>query len=134
MSRPPSKTLTEAEQRVMQALWRRGEASVREVTDDLPADHEVAYNTVLTILGILHKKKYVSFRREGRAHIYAPAVSQTAARNEALDHLVSRFFGGSKNAFAQYLLDEEQLDSAELEDLKALTRKAPPKRPKEKLK
>jgi len=130
MARPSSKTLTEAEQRVMQALWRRGEASVRDVVDDLSSDHAVAYNTVLTILGILHKKKYVSFRREGRAHIYAPAVSQTDARDEALDNLVSRFFGGSKNAFAQYLLEEEQIAPAELEKLKALTRKAGVKTPK----
>ncbi|GJL96020.1 MAG: transcriptional regulator [Hyphococcus sp.] len=121
MARPSSKTLTEAEQRVMQALWARGEASVRDVVDDLEKDHGVAYNTVLTILGILHKKKYVSFRREGRAHIYQPAVSQTDARHEAFDHLVSRFFGGSKNAFAQYLLEEEAIDPTELEQLKKLT-------------
>ncbi len=123
MARPSSKSLTEAEQRVMQALWRRGEASVRDIFDDLSDNHGVAYNTVLTILGILHKKKYVKFRRDGRAHIYRPAVTQTDARKEAFDQLVSRFFGGSKNAFAQYLLEDEDLDADELATLKKLTSK-----------
>ena len=122
MPRPSSKTLTEAEQRVMQVLWSRDEASVREVADALPAEPPLAYNTVLTTLSILHKKKYVRFRREGRAHIYSAAVTESDARHEAFDNLLSRFFGGSKNAFAQYLIEEEQLDAEELADLKKTAR------------
>ena len=120
MPRPLSKTLTEAERRIMDVLWRRGEASVRTVADDLSEEKPVAYNSVLTILGILHKKKYVGFRRDGRAHIYRPVVSQANARQEALENLVTGFFGGSKNAFAQYLLDEDQIDVAGLKKLKSL--------------
>ncbi len=120
MARPSSKSLTEAEQRVMQVLWEQGEASVRDVVEALEKDRPVAYNTVLTILGILHRKKYVRFRSAGRAHIYRPAVTQAGARGEAFDQLVSRFFGGSKNAFAQYLVDEEMIDADELAKLKKL--------------
>jgi BlaI family penicillinase repressor len=52
MPKPKSDVLTEAEQRVMRVLWEKGEASVREVTDELEASYPVAYNTVLTILRI----------------------------------------------------------------------------------
>lgn len=124
MARKKSKTLTEAEQRVMEVLWRVREASVRQVTDELSAEKPVAYNTVLTILGILHRKKYVEFRRDGRAHVYRPAISQTNAQREAFENLITRFFGGSKNAFAQYLIDEEDIDADELQRLKALAQKA----------
>ena len=122
MPRQTTKTLTEAEQRVMEVLWRLEEASVRDVAAELEKEKPTAYNTVLTILGILHRKKYVSFRREGRAHIYRPTVTLTNARKEAFDHLVSRFFGGSKNAFAQYLLEEDNLKPDELKRLKSLVK------------
>lgn len=124
MARKASKTLTEAEQRVMEVLWRLTEASVRDVANELSKNKPVAYNTVLTILGILHRKKYVKFRRDGRAHVYRPAISQASAQHEAFDHLITRFFGGSKNAFAQYLIDEEKIDADELHRLKALAQKA----------
>ena len=122
MPRHSSKTLTQAELRIMQVVWRRGEATVREVADDLSEDQPVAYNTALTILGILHRKKYVRFHREGRAHIYRAVVSETEARGEAFDQLIARFFSGSKNAFAQYLLEEENIDPGELARLKNLVR------------
>lgn len=124
MPRKTAKTLTEAEQRVMEVLWRLEQASVRDVADELSREKPVAYNTVLTILGILHRKKYVKFRRDGRAHVYRPAVSQTSAQREAFDNLITRFFGGSKNAFAQYLIDEEKLDANELRRLKKIAPKA----------
>ena len=123
MPRSTTKTLTEAEQRVMEVLWRLNEASVKEVAEGLSEEKPTAYNTVLTILGILHRKKYVKFRRDGRAHLYRPTVSQTNARREAFNHLVSRFFGGSKNAFAQYLVEEENIDAEELSRLKSLANK-----------
>ena len=124
MARATSKTLTEAEQRVMDVLWRCDEASVRDVADTLAQERDVAYNTVLTILGILHKKKYVEFRRDGRAHIYRAVISENEAQREAVDNLVSRFFGGSSNAFAQYLVDENAIDPNELQRLKSMTQKA----------
>lgn len=128
MARPSSKSLTQAEQRVMQVLWEKGEAPVRVVVEALEKTRPVAYNTVLTILGILHRKKYVHYRSVGRAHVYRPAVSQAGARGEAFDQLVTQFFGGSKNAFAQYLIDEEKIDARELQELKELTAGANKKR------
>ena len=124
MPRKTAKTLTEAEQRVMEVLWRLEEASVRDVAEELSKDKPTAYNTVLTILGILHRKKYVKYRRDGRAHVYRPAVTQASAQREAFNQLITRFFGGSKNAFAQYLIEEENIDAEELRRLKALAEKA----------
>lgn len=123
MARRTSKTLTDAEQRVMRVLWSLENASVREVTDALSKEKPVAYNTVLTILGILHRKKYVGFQRKGRAHIYHPVVSQADARREAFDHLIKRFFGGSKNAFAQYLMEEEDITPEEFVALKKIAQR-----------
>lgn len=118
MPRPRSPVLTEAEQRVMRVLWSKSEASVREVTDALSRQKPVAYNTALTLLRILTDKGYVSPRQEGRAFIYAPLISRSEARSQALKQLLTQFFDGSPTALAQHLIDQEDLDPDELEALK----------------
>ncbi|MEO1241028.1 MAG: BlaI/MecI/CopY family transcriptional regulator [Pseudomonadota bacterium] len=122
MPRPPSKTLTQSEERIMRVLWSRDEASVNDICEALLDDHKSAYNTVLTILGILHRKNYVRYTRKGRAYIYRAVVSQTQARREAFEMLVSQFFGGSKNAFAQYLVDDQRLSAEQIDGLKSRLR------------
>jgi predicted transcriptional regulator len=118
MPRKRSNVLTEAEQRVMAVLWTKSEASVREVTEALQRNREVAYNTVLTILRILTEKGYVEPRQEGRAFIYTPLVSRQEARNQALKQLVTQFFEGSPTALAQHLVAQDEVDFEELEALK----------------
>ncbi|MBI1359343.1 MAG: MarR family transcriptional regulator [Alphaproteobacteria bacterium] len=118
MPKARSDVLTEAEQRVMRVLWARGEASVREVTEDLENSYPVAYNTVLTLLRILTDKKYVTPRQDGRAFIYRPLVSRSEARTRALKKLMGTFFEGSPTALAQHLLKTETISEEELRELK----------------
>ena len=120
MARPRSSTLTEGEQRIMEVLWRLGEGSVQDVTTALAVSTEpVAYTTALTMLRILHEKKYVEYRKEGKAHVYVPLVTRDAARSSALKQLLRRFFDDSPEALAQHLMREEDIDLQELERLSA---------------
>ena len=66
------------ERSVMEQLWgstaqRPGGASVRDVLEALPADRELAYTTVMTVLDRLDKKGLVTRERDGRAWRYVPA-------------------------------------------------------------
>jgi BlaI family transcriptional regulator, penicillinase repressor len=119
MARPRSSTLTEGEQRIMEVLWRLGEGSVQDVTTALAGAEPAAYTTVLTMLRILHEKKYVDYRKEGKAHVYVPLVTRDAARSSALKQLLRRFFDDSPEALAQHLMREEDIDLQELERLSA---------------
>jgi BlaI family penicillinase repressor len=131
MARPRSTTLTEGEQRIMEVIWRLGEASVQDVTDALGATAApIAYTTVLTMLRILADKKYVEFRKEGKAHVYVPVVTRDAARSAALKQLVKRFFDDSPEELAQHLLREEDIDLNELDRLNAKIQQAKGKRRK----
>lgn len=118
MARPPSPTLTESERAILEVLWDKGEASVREVTDELSSQKSVAYTTVLTMFNTLSKKGLVTHRAEGRAFIYRAAITRELARRQALDHLLQQFFDGSPNVLAQHLLNEHEIDQAELEALR----------------
>lgn len=120
MARPKSKTLTVAEQRIMNVLWEKGEASVRDITNELSNSHDLAYTTVLTTTRILADKKYVDYRKEGRTHIFFPKVSQKAARSSALKNVLANLFDGSPRALAQHLIETDDLSPDDIKALRAL--------------
>lgn len=120
MARKQSPTLTDAELRLMEAIWRLGSASVNEVIAALPDDQNLAYNTVLTTLRILEKKGYLTHKKDGRAHVYKPLVDRNQARHRAVKHMVSRFFNNSPEALALHILEAEGVSPEEVARLKKL--------------
>lgn len=117
MARRKSKTLTEGELRIMEVIWEMGQGSVKEVTQKLEEDQPIAYNTVLTMLRILHQKGYVDYQKEGRAFIYFPVVNQEEARTSVLHYLLNKFFDNKPSLLVQNLLDQP-LEKEEIEQLK----------------
>lgn len=119
MARPASPIPTDAERAILEVLWAKKQASAREVTDALSESRTVAYTTVQTMLKILQRKGFVTHQTEGRTFIYRPTVTRAQARSSALRQLVGQFFGGSPKALAQHLLNEHEIDLADLEVLQA---------------
>lgn len=120
MARPRAENLTKAEQRIMQVLWERGEATVREITDVLMADYNLAYTTVLTTTRILADKKYVEFRKNGRSHVFRALVSKQSARSHAIKTLMGNLFDGSPKLLAQHLIEANDLSSDDIAALRKL--------------
>ncbi|MGP8252290.1 MAG: BlaI/MecI/CopY family transcriptional regulator [Terracidiphilus sp.] len=129
---PPRKssTLTEAELRLMKILWRRGESAVTDLVAGLPEGEPLAYNSVLTTIRILEQKGYVDHRQEGRAFVYRPCVAEDAASRSEVKHVLSRFFGDSRERLLLSLLGDDEITPAELERLKAAIESAAPDAPK----
>lgn len=120
MARKPSPTLTDGEARLMNVLWKQGQATVSEVIASLPRRPPVAYNTVQTLLGILEDKGYVAHEQVGRRFVYRPVVEQNVARRRALSHLVKSLFDDSPSLLVLNVLDDERLERSEVERLKKL--------------
>jgi predicted transcriptional regulator len=118
MGRKKSSTLTDAELRVMQILWQRKEATVGEAQQALSKKIPLAYSTVLTTLRILEQKGYVIHSKSGRAFVYSAVVNLTEARQNALKHLLRKFFKNSAGQLVLNILDEEKLTTAELQRLR----------------
>jgi predicted transcriptional regulator len=116
LARKKSPNLTEAELRLMDVLWEKGSATVGEVAEALPAELDLAYNTVLTTLRILEEKGYVEHTKaaEGRAFVYSPTVGRDEAGRSAVRYLVSRFFRNSPELLVLNLLKDEELSDKEL--------------------
>ena len=122
MARSKSATLTEAELRIMNVLWDRGSATVHEVLEALPARPALAYNSILTIVRILEKKGYVKHVKDEdkRAHVFMPQVNRKDATRFEVRHLVSRFFGNSREQLVLNVLEETSIDAEELDRLRQL--------------
>jgi len=114
LARRTSATLTEAELRIMNVLWKKGSATVHEVLQALPAKPILAYNSVLTTIRILETKGYVKHLKDKRAHVYMPKVDRKDATRFEVRHLVSRFFGNSHEQLVLNLLEEGSIDAEEL--------------------
>jgi predicted transcriptional regulator len=93
---------------------------VHEVLQALPSKPAPAYNSVLTIIRILESKGYVKHMKDGRAHVYQPRVDRKDATRFEVRHLVSRFFGDSHELLVLNILEEKNVDPAELARVRAL--------------
>jgi predicted transcriptional regulator len=120
MPRKPSETLTDAELRVMEVLWERGESTVADAVEALSGRTPLAYSTVLTTMRILEKKGYATHRQEGRAFVYAPVVDRKEARRSVIRHVLSRFFDNSPELLVLNVLEQESVDMNELRRLRGL--------------
>ena len=115
----------------MRILWRRGESAVNDLVAAMPEGEELAYNSVLTTIRILEQKGYVDHRQEGRAFIYRPIVAEHEASRSEVKHVLSRFFGNSRERLLLTLIDDGEISRDELERLKAAIRDASPDEAKE---
>jgi predicted transcriptional regulator len=125
---PPKKsnTLTEAELRLMKILWRRGESAVNDLVAAIPEGETLAYNSVLTTIRILEQKGYVEHRQEGRAFIYRPCVAEQEASRSEVRHVLSRFFGNSRERLLLSMLGDGEITPEELQRLRAAIENAGP--------
>ena len=110
------KSLTKAEEQVMQALWKLEKGFLKDIVEAMP-DPKPHPNTVATLLKILTEKEFVIATIYGRMNEYKPLVSKQAYFKNTMNGLVKGYFGGSFTQAVSFLLEEEKLS---LEDLELL--------------
>ncbi len=91
------------ERQIMDAIFRRGEASVREVLELLP--DPPTYSTVRKMMSLIEKKGLLRHRREGTKYIYRPVERRDVASRSAVQHLLATFFSGSATDAVNAILD-----------------------------
>ena len=109
----------------MRVLWERGESAVAEVVTAVADETPLAYNSVLTTIRVLERKGYVTHRQEGRAFLYSACVAQQEASRAEVQHMLSRFFGNSRERLLLSLLGDDEISAEELRRLKETIANAP---------
>jgi predicted transcriptional regulator len=112
-----SNALTPLELKIMQVLWSEGPSNVLQVQKKLPPCDDLAYNTVQTMLNILHRKGRVKRALNGRAYVYRTIASREKVLGLAVRDLVERMFGGSAEELVMSLIKNRQVDLKTIEEL-----------------
>lgn len=110
------KQLTKAEEQFMQVLWNLGEASVKEIIEQLP-NPKPAYNTVSTIIRILETKEFVDHKAKGRGYVYFPIVDKDVYSNQTLHKVMDGYFDGSFKSMVSFFVKKNDMDITELETI-----------------
>lgn len=111
---------TPGEWEILQALWKLGPATVREVHESIAVGRTVQYTTTLKLMQILLEKGLVRRDERERAHRYEPAVAREELQDDAVGDLLNRVFGGSATELMQRALSRRRPDGTELRDLREL--------------
>jgi predicted transcriptional regulator len=117
--------LSKLEMQIMETLWTRGEASIREMQDAFPAKKRPGYTTIQTLVYRLEAKKVLRrTRKVGNFHMFAAMVSRDAAQRRLVDDLLAMFGGQSRPVMAHLIeagkltLDDVEFAERTLKGLK----------------
>ncbi|WP_347840966.1 BlaI/MecI/CopY family transcriptional regulator [uncultured Draconibacterium sp.] len=110
------KELTKAEEQVMQLLWKREQAFVKDLIEDMPAP-KPAYNTVSTIVRILEKKGFIGHNAYGKTHEYFPLISRKEYTRSFMKNFMRNYFSGSFQEMVSFFAKEDNMSLSELDEL-----------------
>ncbi|KIC93628.1 BlaI/MecI/CopY family transcriptional regulator [Flavihumibacter solisilvae] len=111
---------TESELEILQVLWTRGLASVREVHEELALTKDVGYTTTLKLMQIMHEKGLVKRDDSVKTHIYQAAVSREKTQKHLLGKMIDGLFGGSSTQLVLQALGNHKASAQELEEIQHL--------------
>lgn len=114
------KSLTKAEEQVMQILWELGEGVVKDIVDKFE-DSKPAYTTVATVLTVLEKKGFVLCRKVGNVKLFSPEISKKEYTGFQFKSLLSDYFNGSFPKMATFFAKENNIGIKELEEMLKIT-------------
>jgi BlaI family penicillinase repressor len=112
----PATKLTRLELQIMETLWTRGDSSIRELQEAFPEEGRPAYTTIQTTVYRLETKGSVRrVKKVGNFHIFAAAVSRSAAQRRLVDDLLA-LFGGRTQPVMAHLIESGKLTLADVKE------------------
>ena len=111
---------TESELEILQVLWEKGTASVREVHEELAKSKDVGYTTTLKLMQIMFEKGLVKRDATFKTHIYEAQVSRDKTQKHLLNKMIDTLFGGSPTQLVLQALGNHKASEEELEEIQQL--------------
>jgi predicted transcriptional regulator len=115
--------LTKLELQIMETVWIRGQASIREIQEAFPEKNRPAYTTIQTTVYRLEGKKALRrIKKVGNFHIFEAAISREAAQRRLIDDLLA-LFGGRTQPVMAHLIESGKLTLADVKEAEKTLRK-----------
>lgn len=111
---------TESELEILQVLWAKGIASVREVHEELSKSKDAGYTTTLKLMQIMNEKGLVKRDDSVKTHIYQPAVSREKTQKHLLGKMINTLFGGSTTQLVMQALGNHKASAEELAEIQKM--------------
>lgn len=123
MNRLERNQLSRRERQIIEILYRLGQATAKEVQDELP--DPPSYSAVRALLATLENKEMARHSKEGRRYVYKPSITPKKAKRTALSNLLHTFFDGNPENLVASLLDpsDQQLSKQEIDSIRDLLKK-----------
>ncbi len=121
MANRSSEYPTELELQILQVLWDDSPLPASDVQQRLEkgrAHRKLTYSSVITVLNVMVGKKYLKRKKQGKAFLYSPLVSEDDVSSGMLGDLVNRAFEGSASSLMLNLLEQGDMDPAELKTIR----------------
>ncbi len=121
MSQTPR--ISETEWEVMKICWTRSPVTAQEVIEALATRDDWHPKTIKTLLGRLVKKRALGFKKDGRAYLYHPLVTEQDCVSAESESFLDRVFGGSLQPLLAHFVENRRLTPAEIAGLKDLLKR-----------
>jgi BlaI family transcriptional regulator, penicillinase repressor len=117
MKEVPSRA-TEKELEILQIIWKKGAASVKDVHESLGGDASNGYTTILKLMQIMHEKGLVTRQKSGKLHLYEAVPTMEKTRQQILDKMIQTVFQGSAAQLVMSALGNKKSSKEELREIK----------------
>ncbi len=111
---------TESELEILQVIWQKGKATVREVHESLSAFKDSGYTTTLKLMQIMHEKGLVKRNDSSKTHIYEALITRENTQKQLVGKMINSVFGGSSSQLVMQALGSRQHSQSELQEIQQL--------------
>ncbi len=120
-----SRKLSPANLEIMKIIWDKGEVTVNDVFKAINAKRKdkLRRTTIQVQMGRLEDYGWLTHRKEGRTHNYSAIVERQKTRQDILNDIKNRVFGGSRAELVKCLLEDEKVTQEEIRELRDLLKK-----------
>lgn len=110
------KSLTRAEEDIMQHIWQLGRCTVSDILDLLP-EPRPPHSSISSIVRILERKNFVGHKSYGRTYEYFPLISKDEYSRKSVLSLIRDYFNGSPSELVSFLIAKEHTSVEEMHEL-----------------
>ena len=118
-----NKQPTSSELEILNVIWEKESATVREVFETISATKPLTYTTILKLMQIMTEKGLVERDVEGKAHLYRATIAQTETQKGLVNELLEKVFRGSAMQLVQHILDNKKTSPEEMKEIRKMINK-----------